>query len=209
MFTLTTIFTFIGASTLLIIAPGPDVIFVITQGIANGKKAGMLTALGLALGNSVHTLGATLGVSVVFKTSPIAFTIFKIAGAGYLFYLAYRALKHKNDKITINKNSVHKKTGKLIAKGFIMNVFNPKVALFFLAFLPQFTSPEKGSVPLQMVSLGTIFIILVIIIFGLFGYFSGHIGDWLLKKPNSSKYLNIVSACIFVAIAINLVIAHK
>jgi len=208
MFTLTTLLAFIGASILLILAPGPDILFVITQGISNGRKAGFFTALGLAFGNSIHTIGAALGVSIIFKTSPIAFTAFKILGAGYLFYLAYKAIKHRNDKVHLNTSAqINKK--KLFAKGFVMNILNPKVALFFLAFLPQFANPETGSVPLQMITLGAIFILLVIVIFGSLGYFAGHIGDWLLKKPTCSKYLNLASAIIFIGIGINLILAHQ
>ncbi len=88
---------FIPASLLLIIAPGPDILFVVTQGVSSGKRAGFFTALGLAFGNSVHTVAAALGVSLIFKTSVVAFTVFKVAGALYLFYLAYKSIKHRKD----------------------------------------------------------------------------------------------------------------
>lgn len=209
MLTLTSLFVFIGASILVILAPGPDIIFAITQGISNGKKVGFFTALGLSLGNSVHTLGAALGVSIIFETSPVAFTVFKVLGAAYLFYLAYKAIKYRNAGLTVNKTSEQTKDKSLILKGFLMNVLNPKVALFFLAFLPQFASPENGSVPLQMLCLGGVFMLLVLIIFGTFGYFAGYLGDWLLRKPKYSKYLHLVSACIFIAIGINLILMQK
>lgn len=204
MFGVATLLSFVGMSILLILAPGPDILFVVTQGISNGKKAGFLTALGLACGNLVHTLGAALGISIIFKTSAIAFVAFKILGAGYLFFLAYKAIKHRNDSFGLVKTEQTSKK-KLFAKGFVMNIFNPKVALFFLAFLPQFTSAQNGSVPLQVVILGLIFIALVAIVFGLFGYFAGNFGERLLEKPNYSRNLNIASAIIFAGIAINLV----
>jgi len=208
MFSLTTLLTFIGVSILLTLAPGPDILFVITQGISNGRKAGIFTALGLAFGNSIHTMGAVLGVSIIFRTSLIAFTVFKILGASYLFYLAYRVIKPRNNRMYLNK-SVQINKRKLFARGFVMNILNPKVALFFLAFLPQFANPEFGNIPFQMLVLGAIFILLVIIIFGSFGYFAGSIGDWLLKKPNYSKYLNLISALIFLGIGINLLLTRK
>ena len=118
---------FIPASLLLIIAPGPDILFVVAQGISSGKRAGFFIALGLAFGNSVHTLAAALGVSLIFKTSVVAFTVFKVAGAAYLFYLAYKVIKHRKELMKMSEQD-SKPVHHLIAKGFVMNVLNPKVA---------------------------------------------------------------------------------
>ena len=135
---------FIPASLLLIIAPGPDILFVVAQGVSSGKRAGFFTALGLALGNSVHTLAAALGVSLIFKTSVVAFTAFKIAGTVYLFYLAYKAIKHRKDLMKMNEQDT-KPIHHLIGKGFLMNVLNPKVALFFSLFYPSLFRRKLGA----------------------------------------------------------------
>jgi threonine/homoserine/homoserine lactone efflux protein len=206
MLEISTLLTFIGTSFLLAISPGPDILFVITQGISNSKKTGVLTAIGLALGNLVHTLGAVLGASIIFKTSPLAFNIFKIIGVLYLFFLAYKAIKHRNEGLKIeNKPQKVKSSIQTVAKGFIMNVFNPKVALFFLAFFPQFINPDLGQVHLQMILLGLIFVAIVIVTFGAFGYFSGYIADKFLRRSNYSKAMNVISAIVFIGIGIYLI----
>lgn len=209
MFTLSNYILFITSSVLLILAPGPDIIFTITQGVTNGKKAGVFSAIGLSLGNLVHTFAAAFGLSVIFKTSTVAFTLFKIFGAAYLFYLAYKAIKHRNEPLIANTDCEEINHSSLLIRGFIMNVLNPKVALFFLAFIPQFVNPESGSVAMQMIILGLTFIVLTVIIFGLFGYFAGSFGDWILKKPLFSKYMNVASATIFIGLGVKLLTARR
>ena len=137
MFSLSTFLIFLTSSLLLIIAPGPDNIFALTQGLSNGKKAGILTALGLSLGNIFHISLAALGISVIFQTSLVAFNVVKIVGGLYLFYLAYRAIKHRNDKVSLQTQAKESKA-KMFRRGFVMNILNPKVAVFFLAYFPQF-----------------------------------------------------------------------
>lgn len=216
---------FIGVAAAITIAPGPDIIFVITQGITAGKRAGVMTALGLACGNFVHTTAVALGISVIFKTSDIAFWIFKILGALYLLYLAYKALKNKDGIIVIGAGGSTvdgyeaaeepsavvcvESNIKLMSRGFIMNVVNPKVALFFLAFLPQFTNKTVGSVPLQIIILGLTFIAIVVVIFGLLGFFAGYAGAWLTKYPGFNKGMSYVSSLIYVGIAVTILIAGR
>ncbi|MGD9577122.1 MAG: LysE family translocator [Syntrophorhabdus sp.] len=196
---------FIPASLLLIIAPGPDILFVVAQGVSSGKRAGFFTALGLAFGNSVHTLAAALGVSLIFKTSVVAFTVFKIAGAIYLFYLAYKAIKHRKDLMKINEQD-RKPAHHLMARGFIMNVLNPKVALFFLAFLPQFVAKNTGSPFGQFLILGAIFIILVVIVFGAIGLTAGTFGQFLTRSRTANEALNWLCAAVFIGLGIKLVL---
>jgi threonine/homoserine/homoserine lactone efflux protein len=194
---------FIPASLLLIIAPGPDILFVVAQGISSGKRAGFFTAL--ALGNSVHTLAAALGVSLIFKASVIAFTVFKVAGALYLFYLAYKAIKHRKDLMKMSEQD-RKPVHHLIGKGFLMNVLNPKVALFFLAFLPQFVSKDAGSFFGQIIILGVIFIILVGIVFGAIGLTAGTFGQFLTRSHKANEALNWLCAAVFISLGIKLVL---
>lgn len=203
MFDLTSILLFLGTSVLITLAPGPDVLFTITQGLSKGKKAGMTTALGLASGNLVHTTAAALGLSVLFKTSPTAFWILKLAGAFYLLYLAWLSIKHRNDALNINASKSKKEN--LFWRGFIMNVMNPKVALFFIAFLPRFVDYNEGLVMLQFIVLGLIFSVQVVFVFGSAGYFAGYFGEILNKKPAFSKIMNTVSAIVFIGIAASLI----
>jgi len=208
MFETSSFFLFLSASVLLILAPGPDVIFTLTQSITRGKKAGVMTALGLAVGNSIHTAGAALGVSIIFKTSVIAFNLFKVFGVCYLLYLAFQAIKHRNNPAS-TKESTETTTGSsLFFKGFLMNVLNPKVAIFFLAFLPQFVNTQLGNVPIQIFILGCIFMVLVALIFGLIGYFAGSFRI-ILEKSSFSRYLNVSSAVIFIALGIKLALTRQ
>jgi threonine/homoserine/homoserine lactone efflux protein len=132
--TLTTLLYFLGASIALSLAPGPDNIFVLTQGIARGRKAAIVTALGMCSGVSVHTTAAAFGISALFYSSLFAFNVIKYAGAAYLLYLAYRTLRERS-AIRLAKAD-DRPVAALFKRGFIMNVLNPKVAMFFLAFLP-------------------------------------------------------------------------
>ncbi|QSF42555.1 MULTISPECIES: LysE family translocator [Paenibacillus] len=203
MFTISTLFLFIGAAVLLILIPGPDLIFAVTQGITNGRRAGVYTAAGLALGNTVHTLAAALGLSIIVTTSPVLFTVFKIAGAVYLFNLAFKSLKYRKTAMVLQAGEKKDKRV-LLRKGLLMNILNPKVAIFFLTFLPQFVNYDHGFVPLQMVVLGLVFIILTFLIFGLLAYFAGAFSSKFLEKPRMQEGANLAAGVIFVGLGIKL-----
>ncbi|KAF0219632.1 MAG: lysine exporter protein [Geobacteraceae bacterium] len=205
--TASTLLYFLGASVALTIAPGPDNIFVMTQGIARGRKPAIVTALGMCSGISVHTTAAAFGISAVFYSSVVAFNIVKYAGAAYLLYLAYRTLKERSAiKLSIADDRA---ASALFKRGFIMNVLNPKVAMFFLAFLPQFVTPAPGFFPLQMLLLGLIFMVQAVVIFSLIGYFSGSIGSFILAKPRIAKYFDRLTAGVFASLGIRLALAER
>lgn len=136
MIELTNLYMFIAASFLLCLAPGPDNIYVLTQGMTKSKKAAIITTLGLCSGIVIHTTAAAFGISVIFKTSEIAFNIVKFAGAAYLIYIAYQAFKYRNTPLDLTVQNSGGELKKLYLKGFFMNILNPKVSIFFLAFLP-------------------------------------------------------------------------
>ncbi len=205
----TNLIYFLGASILLTIAPGPDNIFVITQGISRGRKTAVLTALGMCSGISVHTLAAALGVSAIFYSSSVAFQIVKYLGAVYLIYLAWKAIKESGTAEVQNSTDNTPTSLALFRRGFFMNVLNPKVALFFLAFLPQFSSIDGGNIAIQMAILGLIFMGQSIAIFSLIGYFSGSIGNLFLGKPKVSKVFGWLSASVFLALGVRLVFTEK
>ena len=163
-----TVLTFIGASVVLCFVPGPDNIFVLTQSAIRGWKVGILTTLGLCSGLIVHTSLVALGVSVIFQTSELAFQGLKIIGACYLVYLAYRATR--STKIDLRDSDEPNKSFYLT--GVVMNITNPKVAIFFLVFLPQFVNIDSGSVSIQMFTLGFIFILCALCVFSLIAYLS-------------------------------------
>ena len=205
--TATTVFVFLCASAALTIAPGPDNIFVLTQGITRGRKQAMVTALGMCSGVSVHTAMAAFGISAIFYSSVLAFNIVKYAGAVYLLYLAYKTLKARS-AIHLAE-PVDLSAGALFKRGFIMNVLNPKVAMFFLAFLPQFVASGSEHFALQMLLLGFVFMLQAIVIFCLIGYFAGGIGQFILSRPTIAKYFDWLTAGVFASLGIHLALAER
>jgi len=204
---LSTLLCFLGASMALTIAPGPDNIFVTAQGIARGRRAAIITALGMCSGISVHTAAAALGISALFYSSLLAFNLVKYAGALYLFYLAVKTFRHRS-AIAIPHGEELPSVA-LFRRGFIMNVLNPKVALFFLAFLPQFITPGTGHFPLQMLLLGCIFMAQAVVIFSTIGWFSGSIGRLLRSRPAMARKFDWLTAGVFAALGLRLALAER
>lgn len=205
MLSIEILIAFFSASLLLALVPGPDNIFVLTQSIFQGKKSGLLIMLGLCTGLIFHTLAVTFGVAVIFQTSAIAFTILKIVGAMYLLYLAWQIFNAPTEKIDNKNNSISIDYKKLYYRGIIMNITNPKVSIFFLAFLPQFTNPALGTVSLQMLFLGALFIIATILIFGSIALLSGSLSKVFNKSEKSQKFLNKLASFVFLGLAIKLI----
>jgi threonine/homoserine/homoserine lactone efflux protein len=209
MIEIQTLLLFMGASALLAITPGPDILYVITLGITRGAKAAVATTFGLTSGVLVHTTAAALGISVIFQTSEIAFNIVKIAGALYLFYLAYQAFKHRNDLIRLDKTNELKSYKNLYIKGFFMNVLNPKVSLFFLAFLPQFVNTELGNIPWQMIQLGLVFMSVTVVIFSTCGILANRASKALMERPSIARTVNTLAASLFVALGLKLAFSER
>ena len=189
MLPIETLLTFFMASALLALAPGPDNIFVLTQSSLYGKRSGLVVMLGLCTGLVVHSFAVALGVAVIFQQSVLAFSILKLAGAGYLLYLAWQAFRASAAKIqTQGKEGI--RLPKLYGRGIIMNITNPKVSIFFLAFLPQFADPSRGPVSLQILLLGGLFILSTILVFGGIAFLAGTIGQWLNRSGKAQKIMN-------------------
>lgn len=199
---------FIAASVALTLLPGPDILFVLTQSISQGKKAGIATASGLCTGVLVHTMAAALGISAFIYKSALAFEIVKYAGAAYLLYLAWQAFREHGELVS---SAPVRETEffALYRRGIFMNVLNPKVALFFLAFLPQFVNIGSGNVPMQIIFLGIVFMIQAWLIFSAISMFAGTIGDKIVQKPGIGKYINWGKAGIFTFIGVKLALSHK
>jgi threonine/homoserine/homoserine lactone efflux protein len=201
---------FLPVSVALTLAPGPDIVFLVTQGSSRGPKAGLATAMGLGAGNLVHTLAAVLGISVIFQTSELAFEGLKVAGALYLLYLAWQALRRRKEGVGLSRADEATGTA-LFMRGVLMNVLNPKVALFFLAFLPQFVNPEAGPVWSQMLVLGVIFTLQVVFVFGVIGLAAGVIRERLIagRMGALARWSPYLVAGIFIALALRLLLLSR
>ncbi len=200
--------TYFLACLILAIAPGPDNIFVLTQSALQGRKAGILVVLGLCTGLLFHTTAVALGVAVIFKTSELAFTILKVAGALYLLYLAWGAFRSGATAIE-GKNGSVLRGGQLYRRGIFMNITNPKVSIFFLAFLPQFANPARGSITIQMLILGAVFILSAILVFGTIALAAGSLGEWLSRSQRIQRWINRLAGTVFIGLAIKLLLTER
>lgn len=199
---------FISASLALAVAPGPDNLFVLSQSALFGSRSGFLVTLGLCTGLLIHIAGATLGVAAIFQTSPLTFNLLKAVGAAYLVFLAIQAFKAGTAGLEVGSHSGSGARA-LYFRGIIMNVTNPKVALFFIAFLPQFTDGTRGSVALQMLFLGSAFVVSTLFVFGAVACFAGFLGDRLQRSSALQKALNRVAGFIFLGLAVRLLMAER
>lgn len=203
-----TALVFFAASALLALAPGPDNLFVLTQSALHGPRAGLLVTLGLCTGLIGHTFAVTIGVAALFQTSALAFTALKIVGACYLLYLAWGAFRAPAGPVQANAN-VQLDAGRLYRRGIVMNLTNPKVSIFFLAFLPQFADPARGNLGLQLVMLGAIFMVAALLVFGAIALLAGSLGQWLNRSPRAQVIMNRVAGTIFVALALRLALSER
>ena len=192
---------FLTASAVLTISPGPDIIYVMVQGMANGKKHGFVTALGLATGIIIHTSLVAFGVSAIIKNSDTLFFIIKLFGAIYLLYLAWQVFKSDPEIAYSAEGIKDKSLFSLFKQGFIMNVLNPKVTIFFLAFFPGFLWEPDGNTVIQFYILGAFFMLLTILIFGSVALLAGKISNYLKKHKHSGIVLKWLQIVVFVGIA--------
>ena len=201
-----TIITFITASVVLSLVPGPDNLFVMSNSALKGWRIGFYTTLGLCTGLIGHTILVGIGVSVIFQTSTMAFNGLKIIGAFYLVYLAWLSVQNKEINIGgANENSTSRS---YYFTGVIMNLTNPKVAIFFLVFLPQFINSNNDNVTSQIFLLGLLFICSAFFVFTSIAYLSSFLEGTLKKSKTINKNLNLVAALIYIALAVNLFFVH-
>jgi len=198
---------FFSASILLALSPGPDNIFVLTQSAIRGKLAGWVITLGLCTGLIGHTLLVSSGVAVIFKASPLVFTSLKLIGGAYLLYLAFLAFRASATKLSPPDNG-GASLFQLYRRGIIMNITNPKVSIFFISFLPQFADPERGPLMLQIVTLGFVFMISGLLVFGMISLFAGYLGDRLQQSPGALNIMNRIASIVYVALAVKLISAE-
>ena len=203
---LETLISFVLATTILAISPGPDNIFVLTQSLVNGVKAGLATVFGLMLGCLFHTTLVAIGVSEIIKQHENLFFLIKLFGASYLLYLSYKVYTKESQIIFSTKNIIKRSSLELFWKGFLMNVLNPKVTIFFFAFFPQFLFSNDLSEIFQFYVLGILFIIVSFIVFGLIAFLGGTISNYLATNKNIGLYLKWSQIIVFVSISIFIIL---
>ena len=204
----TVLLAFFTTSVILALSPGPDNLFVMAQSARTGRIAGLFVTLGLATGLIGHTVAVAFGLAAIIRVSTLAFTALKFSGAAYLLYLAWQAFRA--EAATVKKEDVQAfSRGNLYRRGIVMNITNPKVSLFFLAFLPQFADPRRGSMMLQFFQLGGIFIMATIFVFGLISFIAGGVGEKFSSSPLAQKIVNRIASAVFVGLALKLALSER
>ena len=194
--------SFVIASLVLTISPGPDNIYVLMQSVVNGKKYGLATVFGLVSGIIIHTTLVAFGVSTIIKESSSIFFTIKLLGALYLFYLAYKVFK-SDDSIHLNSSNIQKKSiWSLFKQGFVMNVLNPKVTIFFLAFFPGFLFSETLSTISQFYILGGLFMLQALLVFGSIAILAGSIADKIKHNKSIGVILKWLQIFVFIGIGV-------
>jgi threonine/homoserine/homoserine lactone efflux protein len=181
-----TLIVFSGAALALIVIPGPAVLFILAQSVEHGRRAGVLSALGVATGGLVHIVAAAVGISALVLSSAVAFSIVKYAGAAYLLYLGIRRLL---DRSAAREDAVPREArpARIFGRGVIVNILNPKTALFFLAFLPQFVDPDHGPVLSQVLVLGAIFVALALLSDSLYAIGAGALATRIRRRSRRAR----------------------
>jgi threonine/homoserine/homoserine lactone efflux protein len=220
---------FVVAVFLLSVAPGPDMLFIVANAAAGGRRAGLVSAVGMSTGLAVHTVAAALGLSALIAAAPDALAVIRVVGAGFLVYLAvtsWRASRTGGEASRTGDTAHASRTGdteeparpmkerslrKLYAMATLTNLANPKVVLFYLAFLPQFLSHGAGAwpVPVQLLTLGVVFIVVGLSVDGTFGFTAGSLADKVLGRPAVKRRLERASALIFGGLAVRLALDAK
>ncbi len=196
-----TLLTFAAGALALTLIPGPNVMFIVAQGIGQGRRASVSSALGVEAGSIVHVTAAVLGLSALLASSATAVSVIKIGGAIYLAYLGVRTLLAKSGHEELEAPPAQRQYSRIFLNGFLINVFNPKVALFFLAFLPQFVDPARGSVSLQLMVLGLVFCAIGTSTDLIYAMISGSGGAWLRGQSKFNQYQRYVTAAVYFGMA--------
>ena len=201
--------SFIAASVAILVIPGPSVLFVITRGVALGRRAAVATVVGNESGLLVHVIAVALGVGAIVQRSVLLFNTIKLVGALYLVWLGISAVRHRKDWVTTMAGPSHRSPGRLWRDGFIVGLTNPKSTLFFLAVLPQFVTPERGHASLQLLVLGLVFVVLAAINDGIYGVTAGSVRRWLDRSPRRREVVGGSSGLIMIGLGVRLAMTGR
>ena len=191
---------FLGATLALAVTPGPAVLFIVARSMDQGRRAGLLTVLGIALGNLMHAAAAGLGLAALLVSSPLAFAAVRYLGAGYLVVLGARKLLGRAEATETAPPALSSREA--LRQAFLVAVLNPKTALFFLAFLPQFADPSRGSLGFQMLVLGSLFVTTALLTDGAYALLAGGMGSWLRRHPAFGRVERHVSGIVFIGLGL-------
>jgi threonine/homoserine/homoserine lactone efflux protein len=193
---------FISAALVLLLVPGPAVLYIFARSVEQGRHAGLVSILGIHTATLVHIAGAAAGISAVLAASAVAFGLVKYAGAAYIIWLGLRKIFGTSETMEASAPMQSNGYARLFRDGFVVNLLNPKTALFFLAFLPQFVDVSRGHVAMQIVTLGLIFTLLGIVTDGCYALAAGTMGNWLKRNRGYLKCERYVSGAVFIGLGL-------
>jgi threonine/homoserine/homoserine lactone efflux protein len=199
---------FLITSLIVVVIPGTGVVFTVSTGLIHGRKASVFAAIGCTAGIVPHLLATTLGLAVVLHTSAVAFQALKFAGVAYLFYVAYATWRDKT-AFAIESNASARAAPTLIVKAFLLNILNPKLTIFFLAFLPQFVDPSAASPLAQLLVLSGVFMAMTLAIFVVYGFLAHAFRKAVIESPRVQAWLRRGFALAFVGLGANLAFSEK
>jgi len=192
---------FLLAALILLLTPGPAVLYIVARSLDQGRLAGFVSVLSIEVGNFVHVLAATLGLSAILVSSALAFSIVKYLGAVYLIFLGVRRLltsKAAHQPLMVQRQSL----GRIFRQGVLVAILNPKTALFFFAFLPQFVDPSKGSIAPQLLTLGCLFVLMAVVTDGLYALLAGTAGQWLKGTRSFLRVERYVAGSVYIGLGV-------
>jgi threonine/homoserine/homoserine lactone efflux protein len=200
--------SYLAVVTVLMLTPGPDMLFVLASGIRSGSKAGFVAAVGVAAGEAVHLLTAAAGLAALFRAAPLLYDLMRFAGAAYLVWLGVRTLRGRDGAGFAHGQGGATSTRRAFWRGLVTNVLNPKMALFTVALLPQFVDPSRGQVPAQFLVLGAWFLALEIVVDGTVGLAAGRVRRFLAARPHAARGVEVASGSVFLGLGARLAVTR-
>lgn len=199
---------FVIAAVVVLLIPGPGFLYIAARSLSQGRRAGLLSVLGLSVGSLVHVAAATAGLSAILLTSATAFGIVKLLGAGYLIYLGVRMLFARPSAPGVTAATPHS-LYRLFMDGVVVSVLNPKIAIFFLAFIPQFIEPSLGPIPQQVLLLGLLFVALALVIDGAYAFLAGSLLHWLGGRVTASPVPRYASGLVYIGLGVSTALTDR
>ena len=193
---------FAAAAILLLLTPGPAVLYIVARSVEQGRVAGLISVCGITSGTFVHIAAAALGLSALLASSALAFAVVKYAGAAYLIYIGVRRILSRDDAPAAQMELARRSLGRLYRDGFIVNLLNPKTALFFVAFLPQFVDPARGAVAFQVAFLGVMFAAMGFVSDGVYALAAGTAGRWVKRNNHYLRWERYVTGTVFIGLGV-------
>jgi threonine/homoserine/homoserine lactone efflux protein len=205
----TALFVFVTTALVILLTPGPAVFYIVARTLDQGRRAGVVSVLGIATGTLIHIAAATLGLSAILMRSAVLFQAVRLAGAAYLIWMGIQKLRHARDVAATASTPPAEPLSRIYRNGFIVNLLNPKTTLFFFAFLPQFIRPDRGHVPLQVLTLSLLFLLMGTSTDTLYALAAGRASSWLRRNASFTRRSNVFAGTVYVGLGVAAAVSSR